>query len=125
MTGLKTRLLLGTRHVDEYLCCGPFDGFRARVGSVDVTDTHLFLGYRGAIGQRLLDALAPRSGPIQLDHAAYAQLRVAYAIARAIRVVTVAAPDGVNRFPTDLHGPVGADGYVISLRVGSRAGEQV
>lgn len=51
--GAATRLLLGTRHAHDILCTAPFPGFRAWFGQDgawrDVTEGHLFLGYRPCI----------------------------------------------------------------------------
>jgi hypothetical protein len=66
-----------------------------------------------------------RADNIALPGNLYDQVRVAYAIPRAIEVAAVGVPGRGNLFPTDLHGPAGETGHVISLRVGGRAGEQV
>ena len=94
----------------------------------------LYVGIRGEermlrgwrrVGARVGERLAERDAAIPLDANAQCQIRVAYSVPRVIALATVATGAGVNRFPTDLHGADGAAGYVVSLRVGSRSGEQV
>jgi len=53
------------------------------------------------------------------------QVRIAYAIPRSIAVITISDGLLLNMFPTDLHGPVGDEVYVGSLRIGGKANEQV
>lgn len=67
----------------------------------------------------------PRRDNVDLPGNLHDQVRIAYAVPRSIEVAGVGTPDRGNLFPTDLHGPVGEEGYVISLRAGGHAGEQV
>lgn len=53
------------------------------------------------------------------------QVRIAYATPRIISVVTISDGTLVNMFPTDLHGPLGTNFYISSLRIGGLANEQV
>ena len=55
----------------------------------------------------------------------YEQVRIAYSVPRLISIVSLCDALGVNLFPTDLHGPVGAHHYVSSLRIGGKACAQV
>jgi flavin reductase (DIM6/NTAB) family NADH-FMN oxidoreductase RutF len=56
----------------------------------------------------------------------YDQVRIGYALPRAISMITVQGDgEGLNMFPTDLHGPVGKGGYAGSLRHGGKANDQV
>jgi hypothetical protein len=66
-----------------------------------------------------------KSGNVDLPGNLYDQVRIAYSIPRAISVIVVADGNKVNVFPTDLHGPVGTQGYVSSLRIYGKATEQV
>lgn len=55
----------------------------------------------------------------------YDQVRIAYAIPRKIRIITVGMENKYNLFPTDLHGAAGNGHYVISLRKEGKACRQV
>lgn len=66
---------------------------------------------------RLRQALkARRTGNVTQSMTEYDQLRMAYAQPREIHLAVVGSPDRCNIFPTDLHGALGDDGYIISLR---------
>lgn len=53
------------------------------------------------------------------------QVQIAYSIPRIISIITLSAHNKMNMFPTDLHGAVGNDFYIGSLRHGGQANEQV
>lgn len=53
------------------------------------------------------------------------RVRIAYAVPRVISIITVSDGSLINMFPTDLHGPVGDEGYISSLRIGGMANDQV
>jgi flavin reductase (DIM6/NTAB) family NADH-FMN oxidoreductase RutF len=55
----------------------------------------------------------------------YDQVRIAYSVARVISLITVGNTEIINMFPTDLHGTIGENYYVSSLRIGGKANEQV
>jgi hypothetical protein len=55
----------------------------------------------------------------------YRQVQVAYALPRAVSLICVQGPGGCNLFPTDLHGALPGAQYLISLRHGGKACEQV
>ncbi|MEO8069677.1 MAG: hypothetical protein ABI599_18415 [Flavobacteriales bacterium] len=57
-----------------------------------------------------------RAGNVTRSMIEYDQLRIAYAQPREIHLAVVGPPERCNIFPTDLHGPLGTAGYVISLR---------
>jgi hypothetical protein len=57
-----------------------------------------------------------RAGNVTRSMLEYDRLRVAYAQPREIHLAVVGTPERCNIFPTDLHGPLGDDGYIISLR---------
>ncbi len=65
-----------------------------------------------------------KKGNIYLDANLYRQVQIAYSIPRKISVITTGASGLYNVFPTDLHGQAG-DYYIISLRTGGKACEQV
>lgn len=57
-----------------------------------------------------------RTGNVTHSMLEYDQLRIAYAQPREIHLAVIGSPERCNIFPTDLHGPVGNAGYIISLR---------
>ena len=68
---------------------------------------------------------ARRSSNVPLARGEYDMLRIAYAQPREIHLAVVGGPERCNIFPTDLHGPVGNDDYIISLRHANAACAQV
>lgn len=66
-----------------------------------------------------------KPGNVGLPGNLYDQVRIAYAMPRIISVVILSDGQRVNVFPTDLHGPVGLQHYVSSLRIHGKATEQV
>jgi hypothetical protein len=53
------------------------------------------------------------------------QVQTAYSIPRIISIITLSEHNKMNMFPTDLHGRVGNEFYIGSLRHGGKANEQV
>ena len=53
------------------------------------------------------------------------QVQIAYSLPRNISLITVGQNDQFNLFPTDLHGPIDKDRYIISLRHEGKASRQV
>jgi Flavin reductase like domain len=66
-----------------------------------------------------------KKGNVYLAANLHTQVQVAYALPRKISLITVAAGEGYNLFPTDLHGRLDDDIYIISLRHGGMACSQV
>lgn len=66
-----------------------------------------------------------KPGNVFLKDNLYIQVQIAYAIPRNISLITVGQNALYNLFPTDLHGPVGDDHYLISLRQYGKACQQV
>jgi hypothetical protein len=64
-------------------------------------------------------------GNVNLPGNLYAQVRIAYSVARKISLVTVSDGELINLFPTDLHGPMDDQFYLGSLRIGGQACDQV
>jgi hypothetical protein len=64
-------------------------------------------------------------GNIDLDPELYNQVKIAYSIPREIKLVTLCNEKGFNVFPTDLHGKVGNEHYLISLRHDKKACAQL
>jgi flavin reductase (DIM6/NTAB) family NADH-FMN oxidoreductase RutF len=62
---------------------------------------------------------------IFLEGNLYEQVRIAYSVPRIIALITVSDGEKMNLFPTDLHGAIGDDLYVSSLRIGGKAVQQV
>src|SRR5438477_2944118 len=65
-----------------------------------------------------------KQGNIFLKNNLYTQVQIAYAIPRKICLITVGENNLYNHFPTDLHGRLN-DRYIISLRHGGKACQQV
>ena len=66
-----------------------------------------------------------KPGNIFLGGNLYRQVQVAYAIPRTISLISIKQNDSFNLFPTDLHGQIDDAHYIISLRRGGRAAQQV
>jgi hypothetical protein len=66
-----------------------------------------------------------RPGNVFLPGNLYKQVQIAYSLPRNISMITVGKDDRFNLFPTDLHGPVNEDLYIISLRHDGKACQQV
>lgn len=103
-----------------------------RVGARDlsiwrgVAGAHRFLSPLHRATNRWRDRLTPdKPGNVRLPGNLYEQARIAYSVPIGISIVTLRDGPLLNMFPTDLHGPVGEDHYVGSLRTGSRATEQI
>jgi hypothetical protein len=79
--------------------------------------------------QQINSSLANRKSKtddfIQLTGNGYEQVRIAYALPRKISLISLGDSSAMNVFPTDLHGPVGAEHYASSLRLSGRACQQV
>ena len=100
--------------------------------------THRVVFYEGVSGRhRFISVLHQRVntflmnfktksvGNVFLNGNLYDQTRIAYAIARRISLMTVSDGSLFNLFPTDLHGAVGEDYYISSLRLDGEACKQV
>jgi hypothetical protein len=68
---------------------------------------------------------ANRESNVYLEGNLYQQLIIAYSVPRIISLVSLS--DGIfcNLFPTDLNGKFGSENYIVSLRIGGKASEQV
>ena len=66
-----------------------------------------------------------KPGNVFLHDNLYKQVQIAYAVPRVISLITVSNNNLFNLFPTDLHGQVDDEHYIISLRTGGKACEQV
>jgi len=66
-----------------------------------------------------------RPGNVFLPGNLYNQVHVAYALPRTISLITVSDGELFNHFPTDLHGQVNDEFYIISLRHEGKACQQV
>jgi len=85
-----------------------------------------FLPTRQALANKLVDALSRKpASEANVTGNLYEQVRIAYCSPRPISVITVKDDDLQNFFPTDLHGSLGSEFYLSSLRVGGMACEQV
>lgn len=66
-----------------------------------------------------------KPGNIFLPGNLYKQVQVAYAVPRKISLITIKQGILFNLFPTDLHGQIDEGHYLISLRSGGKAAQQV
>lgn len=66
-----------------------------------------------------------KAGNVFLHANLYKQVQIAYAVPRIISLITVGNDELFNLFPTDLHGQADDEHYIISLRTGGKACEQV
>lgn len=66
-----------------------------------------------------------KPGNVFLPGNLYKQVQIAYSLPRNISLVTAGQNDRFNLFPTDLHGPVNENYYIISLRHDGKACQQV
>ncbi len=108
-----------------------------KVNSREFTANQLVF-YQGSFGQHrfissfnqivnsfLLNRIKKPIGNISLNGNLYDQVRIAYSIARKISLITVMENEFINIFPTDLHGAIANDFYMISLRIEGQACQQV
>lgn len=66
-----------------------------------------------------------KPGNVFLPGNLYKQVQVAYAVPRKISLITIKQGILFNLFPTDLHGQIDEGHYLISLRRGGKAAQQV
>lgn len=66
-----------------------------------------------------------KQGNVFLPGNLYKQVQVAYAVPRKISLITIKQGILFNLFPTDLHGQIDEGHYLISLRRGGKAAQQV
>jgi len=66
-----------------------------------------------------------KPGNVFLSANLYRQVQIAYAIPRRISLITLRKDEAFNVFPTDLHGRLNEDIYLISLRHAGLAAQQV
>jgi len=91
-----------------------------------IAGNHRFLSpFQQWIGGLINNWYNKRPGNVFLHNDLYHQVQIAYSVPRVISLITVKADDRVNLFPTDLHGRINASHYLVSLRSGGKAGEQV
>ena len=66
-----------------------------------------------------------KPGNVFLHDNLYRQVQIAYAVPRNISLISIQQGEFYNLFPTDLHGQIDENHYIISLRTGGKALEQV
>jgi hypothetical protein len=103
--------------------------------SMDESIVHLYEGVNGK--HRFLSSLhqsiiqlnnrlyGKKPGNVFLNGNLYEQVQIGYAVPRKICLITVGMDNLYNHFPTDLHGPISKEFYVISLRHQGNACKQV
>jgi hypothetical protein len=91
-----------------------------------ISGKHRFTSfYHQGIGQLYNRLYNRKPGNVFLKGNRYKQVQIAYSIPRKICLITVGKNGLYNLFPTDLHGQVTRDYYIISLRQAGKACEQV
>lgn len=68
---------------------------------------------------------ADKKKNIYLDGNLYEQVKIAYSIPRLIYLASVGSNNLFNIFPTDLSGKLGEDNFILSLRTGGKANDQI
>jgi len=87
---------------------------------------HDFLsGFHQSVNRLSNNWFNKKPGNVFLHDNLYKQVQIAYAVPRIISLITVSDGNLFNLFPTDLHGQPDEEHYIISLRVGGKACEQV
>lgn len=86
---------------------------------------HFIPAFHQSIGQLYNRLYNKRPGNVFLEGNLYKQVQIAYALPRKICLITVEIAGCYNLFPTDLHGQVTEEHYIISLRHTGKACEQV
>jgi flavin reductase (DIM6/NTAB) family NADH-FMN oxidoreductase RutF len=86
---------------------------------------HFSSFFAQAAGQLYNRIYNRKPGNIFLAGNLYTQVQIAYSVPRKISLITVKEDGLFNLFPTDLHGQLSANYYVISLRHGGMACAQV
>jgi len=90
-----------------------------------INGTHHFLsGFHQFINRVYNELYNKKPGNVFLHDNLYKQVQIAYAVPRIISLITVGNNELFNLFPSDLHGQVDEQHYIISLRVGGKAGDQ-
>lgn len=86
---------------------------------------HFLPGFNQSINRINNNLYNKKPGNVFLHDNLYKQVQIAYSVPRVISLITVSDGKLFNLFPTDLHGQPDETHYIISLRVGGRACEQV
>ena len=94
-----------------------FEGIKGRHHFI-----HPFFQYVIGLNNRLYNR---KKGNVFLHDNLYKQVQIAYAVPRTISLITLGNGNLYNVFPSDLHGPVSDEYYVISLRFNGKASRQV
>jgi len=91
-----------------------------------INASHRFLSsFHQFIIQLGNDLYNKKPGNVFLAGNLYKQVQLAYAVPRNISLISVKQNDLFNLFPTDLHGQIDDKHYIISLRHGGKAGQQI
>src|SRR5436190_13023332 len=85
---------------------------------------HFLSGFHQFINRVNNELYNKKPGNVFLHDNWYKQVQIAYAVPRIISLVTTGNNELFNLFPSDLHGQIDEDHYIISLRVGGKALEQ-
>lgn len=86
---------------------------------------HFLSAFHQFINQVNNELYNKKQGNVFLYDNLYKQVQIAYAVPRNISLITISNNNLFNLFPTDLHGQIDEHHYIISLRIGGKACEQV
>lgn len=86
---------------------------------------HFLSGFHQFINRINNEWYNKKPGNVFLHDNLYKQVQIAYALPRVVSLITIGHAGLFNLFPTDLHGQLDDQHYLISLRVGGKACEQV
>lgn len=87
---------------------------------------HFLSAFQRWVNARINSWFNKKPGNVFLENNLYRQVQIAYALPRTISLITVGDDQGLyNLFPTDLHGQADGEHYIISLRTGGLACQQV
>jgi hypothetical protein len=86
---------------------------------------HFISGFHQFINRVNNELYNKKPGNVFLHDNLYKQVQIAYAVPRIISLITVGSNDLFNLFPSDLNGQPDEQHYIISLRTGGKACEQV
>ncbi|MFL5739296.1 MAG: flavin reductase [Flavisolibacter sp.] len=88
--------------------------------------SHRFTSRAGQWASELNDQIFNRKpGNVFLEGNLFTQVRIAYSIPRKICLITLGEKERFNEFPTDLHGTMGPEHYLVSLRHEGKAARQL
>jgi flavin reductase (DIM6/NTAB) family NADH-FMN oxidoreductase RutF len=86
---------------------------------------HFNNNFRKILNNTKYRLTAKKKNNIYLAGNLYDQVKIGYSIPRKIYLVSVGSENRFNIFPTDLSGEIGENYFILSLRSGGKANEQI